>query len=422
MKKIKLFLMLTLFIFLTSCEKNNNIVKNPVDLVKTNLEYVKEITSESIYTKCYKNNDDTYTMYLFSSPVAFEKDDKIIEIDNSIVKSDNSEYIFMNKCNDIKVYFFENGFNIINNIENIKIIFEESKCIEKTNFNNLFGEKVQAIKYKLGKNNLLYVYPTTGGVNFEFEINNKEDIKISIYSENDFEVNDKEKYIIFNGINKYLFYPPINYDEYTMPNFTVSKTKNVFNLSFNFENNYKYCGAFDVYRNKIPDSAVYSNYKENLYLNNYSVIGNSSIFGKGLNYIRFRPSFIFDIDKSNILESEFYIKNLRKNVILKEINLKRVTEQWSSQNITWNSKVNYSEIISTGNYEKGYYVFNVKKFVEDCFSDNMLESLGGVIESKENDYVILASSDNSFYPTVMKIKMAEYPVSVKEKTNINPIN
>ena len=52
----------------------------------------------------------------------------------------------------------------------------------------------------------------------------------------------------------------------------------------------------------------------------------------------------------------------------------------------------------------------------------MLESLGGVIESKENDYVILASSDNSFYPTVMKIKMAEYPVSVKEKTNINPIN
>ena len=131
---LTLFLILILFVILTSCEKNNNIVKNPIDLVKTNLKYAKEVTSESIYTKCYKN-DDTYTMYLFSSPVAFEKDDKIIEIDNSIVKSDNSEYIFMNKCNDIKVYFFENGLNIINNKENIKIIFDDSKCIKKINFN-----------------------------------------------------------------------------------------------------------------------------------------------------------------------------------------------------------------------------------------------------------------------------------------------
>ena len=51
----------------------------------------------TLYTKCYKDKNDVYTMYLYSSPIAYEENGKIIDIDNSIVRCSSFTYKYRNK-------------------------------------------------------------------------------------------------------------------------------------------------------------------------------------------------------------------------------------------------------------------------------------------------------------------------------------
>ena len=49
------------------------------------------------YYLSISNKDDTYTLYIFSAPVQYQKNGQYFLIDTSIVKSKRADYFFENK-------------------------------------------------------------------------------------------------------------------------------------------------------------------------------------------------------------------------------------------------------------------------------------------------------------------------------------
>lgn len=56
----------------------------------------------TLYTKCYKDKNGIYTMYLYSSPIAYEENGIIVDIDNSIVNCMSFTYKYKNKKTTFK--------------------------------------------------------------------------------------------------------------------------------------------------------------------------------------------------------------------------------------------------------------------------------------------------------------------------------
>lgn len=131
---------------------------------------------DSPYTICYENKDNTYTMYIFGSPIQYKTSEGYAIIDNTIIKSGNKEFSFENKSNDIKTLFPKNlsaKFTIQKGNESICFSpnfnvsdFSEAKLEEMT---NMYNEKIQAVVYRNSKAEL-YFYPTKAGIKMEIAL------------------------------------------------------------------------------------------------------------------------------------------------------------------------------------------------------------------------------------------------------------
>lgn len=84
-----------------------------------------------------------------------EKDGKIIEIDNDIIKSSYKNYLYENKQSDVKIYFPKNlkdEFEIRYGEKSVKIKLHEDlkNCSDGcvVSHKNSFGNTVRAVKYK----------------------------------------------------------------------------------------------------------------------------------------------------------------------------------------------------------------------------------------------------------------------------------
>lgn len=187
------------------------------------------------------------------------------------------------------------------------------------------------------------------------------------------------------------------------------------------ETQYKYDFSFEMYVNKMPDSAAYSKNTQNMYLSSVSVIGESH-WGEGLNFFRLRLRYSFDTEPENILSAEYNVRELLSNKQNNEIKIYKSSEQWSSRDLTWNTKVSYSELLSSQTSQNGEFNFDITEFVKACFSDreSLLESRGGVLVGDNGSFSVLASSDNSFYIPYVKIKLDKLPESFSVVENINP--
>ena len=158
--KTKIFLMsLLIILFITGCnDENSTILSTAISQIdmKTNghIEQLEEYNSP--YTICYKNKDDTYSMYIFASPIQYKDNSgKYAIIDNTVIESEKDEFKFENKANNIKTYFpatLSDSFRIEKDNDflefNLDWNIEGFLKVNQTIFTNMYGDKVSAIIYE----------------------------------------------------------------------------------------------------------------------------------------------------------------------------------------------------------------------------------------------------------------------------------
>lgn len=338
---------------------------------------------KSDYSIAYLNADDTKTLYLFSSPIAYQDNDEHIYFNNRI-KAIESEILFKkgynytNSANDISTLFPDNINDIPIQILSKEFALKYSPC-----------DTVKKAKYHATENSISYRYadgilnvnPTTLGVNnkiigkklsasykFDFKIPKKfqiddsvpeyilikedKDIKAILYKPILYAVNNAEE-TVFSYQTKitHKYESGKHFITYELDSQFMEQNKNsIITMSFNI----------NCYRKKQPDSSVYSNQPtNNRYLSEYSFVGQDNMYGSCETNVRFENLSSTPMPLTDIVSVEYGIncKFFKKN---SKISLNRVSENWCSLTTNWNNKVSYKETIDEVVILKNQvYYFNI---------------------------------------------------------------
>lgn len=401
----------------------------------------------SAYSCIYKNEDDTYSIYLFSSPIQYKTDGDFYEfIDNTLIDSSKEQYAFENKANNIKMYlpkdltsFFrieKDSRYIEFKLDTAELDFSEGK---KIYHENMYDDTVSAVSYKNDEIELIF-YCSFSGI--KVEVIQKSNSNLS---ELDFLINssatsyrDKSNgYITFedeqgtmavisNLVDITSNENPFNSSEILKIKKAEEETYiTTFSLADISESN-DICITeltFDMYVNSIPDSSVYSEYNQNTFLSSYSVIGNHPSLGEGWEYVRFRFNYMFELEPDTLLESNYYVKNLYGSLENYEVDMFLIPKTWSSIDLNWNLKEDYGKKITQSMQGDSYFIFDIKEYTEYCIKDKfmLLESFGAVLKSDVSRNVFVATSDNSLYSPHLEIRVSDLPVWINSVENINDI-
>lgn len=69
-------------------------------------EHIEQLHEyDSPYTICYQNDDDTYSMFIFASPIQYKTDSGYEIIDNTVVVTEKEGFAYENKANEVKHIF-----------------------------------------------------------------------------------------------------------------------------------------------------------------------------------------------------------------------------------------------------------------------------------------------------------------------------
>lgn len=396
---------------------------------------------DSPYTICYKNSDGTYALYVFSSPIQYKANYVYEIIDNSLISSDKEGFAFENRANDIKTYFpdkISGEFLICRDGEDISFSpnFDVSGFAEgqmKT-ICNMQNDQVQAVVYESQKMDLCF-YPTKTGIKLEIIIKEKiegDELDFSVKtSADDFEAQGNG-YVVLKALeNKQaLIYASLQKNagetesSIDYGNVRMCKEKDGLHVYFLINDTTDYPihmdPSFELYRNNIPDSTVYSDFPMNSYLNNYAAIGDSSKFGEGWHFLRLRLQALMVLSPETINEATFHLKCLFCKDSNGEIEILKNNEQWSSTRMQWDSRIRKNEKINKYVIGNGELQANITDYVKESFLDSssMIESQGIMLKSKEDECVV-ATSENAMYTPYVRLVLTEEPLYFKGKENIN---
>lgn len=446
-----------LSLLLCSCSASTNIEILSTAVSQINLKernHVEQLNDyDTPYTICFKNKDDTYSLYIFASPIQYKTDNnKYAIIDNTVIESQSDEFAFENKANNVKTFFpkttsemflIKSGLNCLEFKPNWDC--EKYSEGEKILFTNMYGDTVSAVAYS-NKEMDLFFYPTKSGIKTEIVIKQKpmkKELSFTVKSgATSFE--DKQNgYILFkNGGEKQsiLYQPLVQYETNKCKQMDIStkmdiiKKEGYYLVTLIFNDNIYNDPAtnypisidmsFELYLNKMPDSTIYSKRYVNNYLANYAMIGNHPVLGEGWHYIRYRLNHFFHADGKDIESATYYVRSLYSSDDSISTSLYRAEAQWSSTGIIWSDRINGTEQVSdTVKRGKNYLSFQINSYVKDCieFYSWETETIGVLIKSESpgNSYEILATSDNSLYSPYILIKLKKLPDSFEKKENIN---
>ncbi len=412
-KKYITILFGVIFLF-TGCTVDKNIIRNPSDMIKLDCEISNEVVEDNtLNTKCYINKDGTYTMYLFASPIAYYNNGYLKEIDNSIIDSDNSNYKFQNKSNDIKTYFPEDitdGLYIKNETDEVIVKLYDntlnfSPAVKKT-YRNVYGDKVNAVKYH-NKNIDLFFYPTVFGINAEFLIYNSTINQLSF----DITANGKNQFYDFyiryiaNGttnetgaiVHDPIVYSSNKFNDTVKKDILKNKDSVILRYTFDCDKNTSFNMSFELYKKKMLDCSVYSNIEWNCFLHNYSFIG-KSFLGEGYHLAKNNIHEYIDIPYNNILSLKYVIKELYNNA-QDSVKFYRNTKEWSSSTICWKGGNVSTEFVMEEKPDNNKnYIFDLSRILKDQLSFEH-----GYTLKKEKGMSIICTNDNSMYFPYYKI-------------------
>lgn len=408
----------------------------------------------------YKNEDGTYSLYIFSSPVKYKEGfNEYIDIDNRLKRiyagkyfEDGYSYInnkgyvyslFPEELDSENMFMIENG---LYDIEFGLIDCELVGTIEKDK-ENCWGQKVDMMVYT-SNNCQVNAYATKAGMKTEIILHSLPlDNKIEfLVKSTDLRKQIENNYLIFTDESKSkenqiqaIIRTPIVKDSFAgkvteeNPHMfinnrieTESVDVGVHKISFildekisESELKFPLCVdiLWDMHVSKQPDSPIYSNkIYENNYLQDYAVIGNSECFGLGQNYLRLRINEYIDDSPENIKEATYNIYNMTPFDNTTEISTNKVEQFWSSREMSWQNRVEFGYNIDSVVVENsGYVSFDITELTKMALEDKScnIESYGMVIAGEnDNRYRIFASSDNPLFPPFEMINFYEMPDNI----------
>lgn len=448
-----LMIYLGLFVFLCSCSKNidNKVYTTAISQIDMNANgHIEQLHAfDSAYTLCYKNRDDTYSLYIFTSPIQYKNNTSYCLIDNTIVKSKKEGFIFENKANTVKTYFpkvLSDSFLIEddNGYMEFKLNWNVSGFseVKHTIYTNMYGNMVDAVIYEHKDMNIVF-YSTKAGIKTEIVLKERpisNVLSFTIKTNTIFYENKQDGYILFKkeGKNKSIIYQPLV--QYMTANrqqldittqLDINREGDDYHVAMiidkdvlsniSIEHPVRLDTSFEMYLHKMADTSVYSKKNDNNYLANYAIIGEHSEFGEGWHYVRSRfRYFSRSLKPSNVISSFYCIYDLSNDEKDASVTLYELNTQWSSTNLIWSERVEPGNEISKSEFHEGMIQFNITEFTKECLKDPELgkESRGFVMKSNKEKTVV--TSDNSVMVPFFRIDMKKLPKDFIENKYINP--
>ena len=397
---------------------------------------------DSIYTICYKNRNGTYDTYIFSSPIQYKDETGYHIIDNTVMESKHASYSYENKANDIKTYFpdtLDDGIRIQRKDEFIEFkpaLSSElfSKAQAKTR-QNAYGDEVSGVEYS-GKQMDLFFYPARAGVMCEaFLKQAPQGGKLSFSCNSSAKAIDNPsfQYLLFKNQsdNMGILQAPVIFsgkEENLQPRMgTVEANRS--GSDYLADIPLKQAGEFpatvsfsvELYQNKLPDACAYEK-SGNAYLSDHTVVGTHPDFGQGIAYTRTRINYFLDIPVDNVLTVSYCIPQLFAAAGAGNVELREVTQQWSSSNLSWETKTPLGDLVAQAEQQDGMLCFDITRYAKECLEDFSLEkeSVGLALQMANNEgYTVLASSDHALYAPYIRIHTNTMPGYFVPKDNIN---
>lgn len=457
-EKIVFIVLLSILFLLTSCSAGKVAVSGTALMLHPSRMLAQY---NSPYTLCEKN-DDTYSFYIFSSPIQFaDQNGKYHLIDNSLVRVKQqpigrTSYLYTNKQAQTQCFFGSNlnDCSILLQKEEKQFFFspeaDHSKfqSSAKKRIKNMYRLKTDCVQYQYSDRTIT-CYPSNSGVTSEIVLqqmpkNNTLSFLLQDTPFTSFTVNSAG-YISFfqssvlsanfsftfasESSGNVCFRPDIQVE-------ALDEDSHGYRINLDFTKYASELGASlpltcltscDFYENKIPDSPIFSKVpNENSYLNDISVLGSHPELGTSVQYLRFRLNAILKCIPSDVLSASLYIPEILSSGD-PQITMYQAEEEWFSRLLTWSTQAEASKAIQHASPQSGGLEFDITEYVKQCVSDTewQTESYGAVLKGgeAENTYRILASNDNMNAIPYVKVDLAFPPVSFTSPgDNINPQN
>lgn len=395
----------------------------------------------------YLNKDGTITLDIFDCPIRFINsnkrlqyiDDRLSNVSDHDMKK--SGYIYTIAASDIQPYYpyelnkgiilkgaYSYSFGVNKNVK------AQAQCVSKA---NIIKQNMNMVEYDdtFGDRSKLYCYPTSLGSNTETEFTSS-----PTSNELSFWLNAKNCNVqVENGgyitmttnsiVNAGLGYttnqiigviqaPLLKDSKGNISCLNKMVLKKVgdgeyvitatLDKSFLSSKNTKYpvksLMSFELFRDKEPDSAIYSNTPSlNSYLSNYSVIGDSPENGLGQNRIRFTFAKDDYLKSDQIEKATYTVYNLSNNNASDNLELCTMLDDWCSLASHWSDGLQFGDKTSEQNTQSGPELkFDITSEVKKwCDAPTELEEHKGVLmkslNEKEGVYNVILSNDNSLY-------------------------
>lgn len=433
-------IIISLLLLTCSCDNNGGVpISNTIKRIEQEYQTEKISDYDSPYTAMYQNDDQTYDLYIFASPVQYKNEEGEYEpIDNRLIRSQREGYAYENKANEIRMFFpetLQQPFVMEKGEQSIQFRCDSTDGVQsakKCTFLNLYGDNVEAIAYQ-SDIFTMYFYPTNLGIRMEIKANQGNPIPpqqlFVKYTAQDPFIAESEGYIGLCDSSEYIgvVYASLCQKENStefIPNELAIQSGDFSEepvLTYQVGDSQAASADLSVefYANKMPDSTAYSNESYYPYLSNYYIL-NDSEKGTANHYLRMRLNYFITTSESNILNAEYHIKPLSDLSSAEVIQMNEVESQWSSTRLMWSNKGEVGAYIANASQNKyGEIVFIATDFVKSCINDPtwIKESYGCVITGGQNS--VLASSDNSLYPPYIKVVLNKEPAFFEPKSNIN---
>lgn len=479
MKKIlALFLIFCLLILSASCEnqsKNPDNTSDNYEQLEDNKDIFKYIPQDQkdIYkhkekvdlfdseiSVGYKNEDGTYTAYIFSSPIRYKEGvDNLIDIDNRLIKITGGKYLkegyqYRNCKSDFLSYFpaalnKHTNFLIQSDLYDLKFSASQDSISSKfiPEKENVWGVNNDTVVYTFEQYNI-NAYATKAGIRTEIVIDKplkNNTISFSLSCPDLRKVSNEGGYLTFIDDSREadnqlqgILRPPLIKDSFSgesdeqnphvfynskLESKTIGKNRHTINIKLdeaitdnaNVQYPITVDMSWEMHKSKQPDSVIYSKESHiNRYLTDYSLIGNSSLYGQGENYARLRIHEYIDDNPENIKSAYYSVYDLSGYTSPAPVTLQKIGSFWSSTGINWQRGVTPEYKITENIVDKGgYQRLDITSLAKKCLEDDSCdtESFGIVMQGSEtpNCYRAFASSDHALFPPFEEITFYEMP-------------
>lgn len=452
LKILKIVLSIFVFLSICGCTSHSEKIVTRIDM-KSSGHQQQLVEYDSPYTLAYKNNDDTYSLYIFAAPVQYWDNSCYTLIDTALTKSNIKGYLYKNQKGDIKTYFpstLNESFLVESSTSSFKFkviqdVSDFKKGKRKT-YTTSLGDKVDAVEYS-GIDYDYIFYATRAGIQLEVVFrSNPRDILFEVDTDYNL-VDNLNGYIVLEdqGNKVGILYQPLitltkgeEVQIQTQTGLRAYKKERGMVVTFSCtadsiateESDFQTImnTSFELTKEKLPDSCVCSKRSENAYLQRYAVVGTDPDCGEGWHYVRSRFRYFSETIKPSTILSCTYNTYLLSPIQedMDSISAYKMNDQWSSTGMVWNNRcLDVGVRLSIGVRQDKRLSFDMTELAKNSVKDlEMLTESTGFLLKKEEDAFpdIIATSENSEYIPYFRLDLTMLPYDFTIRENINPQN